>query len=115
MTAFSGAFKKPVIDGNTILLKISEENNKHRYLFIGGDMVCSFLTNDEIYKNISNMGNILIPYSIAIGDEKIHFLTPEFEFIERENIKTVKSMERNENFVDLFDYHDSVCRKNSFK
>ena len=29
MTAFSGAFNKPVFDGNTILLKIGEEKNKH--------------------------------------------------------------------------------------
>ena len=61
MTAFSGAFEKSVFDGNTILLKISEENNKHRYLYVGGDMVCSFLTNDKIYKYMSSMGNNLIP------------------------------------------------------
>ena len=42
MTALSRAFDKPVFDGNTILLGISEENNKHRYLYIGGDTVCSF-------------------------------------------------------------------------
>ena len=30
-TAMSGAFDKPVFDGNTILLEISEENDKHRY------------------------------------------------------------------------------------
>ena len=47
MTAYSGAFNKPVFDGNTISLKISEENNRNRYLNIGGDMVCSFLTNDK--------------------------------------------------------------------
>ena len=35
----SGAFEKLVIDGNTILLKISEENDKHRYVYIGGDDV----------------------------------------------------------------------------
>ena len=115
MTAFSGAFNKPVFDGNTILLNISEENNKHRYLYIAGDMVCSFLTNDKIYKFISNMGNNLIPYSIAIGEENIYFLTPDFKFINRETIKNIKSMERNENFVDLFDYRDSNCRKDSFK
>ena len=33
MTAFSGAFNKPLFDGITILLKISEENNKHRSLY----------------------------------------------------------------------------------
>ena len=55
----SGAFDKSVFDGNTILLKISEENGKHRYVYIGGDMICSFLTSDNIYKYISNMGNNL--------------------------------------------------------
>ena len=57
MTEFSGAKDKEIFDGNTILLKIGEENNKHRYCYIGGDMVCSCLSNDRIYKYISNMGN----------------------------------------------------------
>ena len=57
--------------GNTILLKVSEENDKYRYVYIGGDQVCSLLTNDKIYKYISNMGNNLVPYSIAIGWENI--------------------------------------------
>ena len=74
MTYFSGARDKEVFDGNTILLKVSEENNKHRYVYIGGDQVCSFLTNDKIYKYISNMGNSLTPYSIAIGYENIYYL-----------------------------------------
>ena len=54
----SGAFDKWVFDGNTILLKTSEENHKHRYVYIGGDMICSFLTNDNIYKYISIMVKI---------------------------------------------------------
>ena len=53
MTAMSGAFDKSVFDGNTILLKISEENDRHRYVYIGGNLVCSFLTNDNIYEYIS--------------------------------------------------------------
>ena len=100
MTAMSGAFDKPVFDENIILLKTSEENDKHRYLYIGGDMVCSFLTKDKIYKYISIMGNSLIPYSIAIGKENIYFLTPDFQFIKRGNIKNIKSMERND--ISLF-------------
>ena len=83
--ALSGAFDKSVFDGNTTLLKITEENDKHRYLYIGDYMVCTFLTNDKIYKNISNMGNNLIPYSIAMGEQNIYFLTPHFKFIKREN------------------------------
>ena len=105
MTEFSGARDKEVFNGNTILLKIGEECNKHRYVYIGGDTVCSFLTNDIIFKYISNMGNNLTPYSIAIGMENIYYLTPYFKFIKKENI--------NENDMDkLFDYHNiSNCQK----
>ena len=85
MTKFLGAKDKEVFDGNTILLEIGIENNKHKYVYTGGDMVCSFLTNDKIYKYISNMGSNLIPYSIAIGWEKICYLTPYFKFIKKEN------------------------------
>ena len=76
MTALSGAFDKSVFDGNTILLKVIEENDKHRYLYIGGDMLCLFLTNDKNCKNISNTVNNLRPISIATGYENICFLTP---------------------------------------
>ena len=55
MTCMSGAFDKSVFDGKTILLEISEENDKHRYVYIGGDMIYSFLTTDNILKKISNM------------------------------------------------------------
>ena len=72
MTDFSGAEDKEVFNGNTILLEIGKENTKHRYVYIGGDMVCSFLTTDRLYKDISNMGNNLSPYSIATGEEKTY-------------------------------------------
>ena len=49
-------------------------------------MVCSFLTNDKIYKYISNMGNNLTPYSIAKGYENIYYLTPYFRYIKKTNI-----------------------------
>ena len=61
MTMVSGSFDKKVFDGNTILLKVCEENGKNKYIYIGGDMVCSFMTNDNIYEYISNMGNNLSP------------------------------------------------------
>ena len=72
MTEFSGAKDKKVFDGNTTLFKVSEENIKHRYVYIGGDMVCSFVTNERIYKYISNMGINLTPCSIAKGWEYIY-------------------------------------------
>ena len=80
----SGALDKSVFDGETILLKISEENDKHRCFYIGGDMICSFLTNLNIYKYISNKGNNPTPYSIAVGHEIVSFSTRHFKFIKRE-------------------------------
>ena len=85
MTKLSGSENKEVFNGNTILLRIGIENNKHRYMYIGGDMVCSFLTNDNFYNYISNMGNNLSPYSIAIGWENIYYLTPYFRVIKKKN------------------------------
>ena len=72
MTIFSGARDKEVFDGNTILLKISEGNGKHKYVYIGGDMVCSYMTSDNIYEYVSNMGNNLCPYSVATGEKNYY-------------------------------------------
>ena len=115
MTLMSGAFDKSVFDGNTVLLKISEEYGKHSYVYIGGDMICSFLTNDKIYKNISNMGSNLTPYSIAKGEENIYFLTPHFELIEKDKNNDNELLNTNESSVDPFDYHVSNCGIHSFK
>ena len=86
MTEFSGAEDKEVFEGNTILLEIGKENNQHRYVYIGGNMVCSFLSDDRIYKYISNMGNNLTPYSIATGEENYYLLAPSFKFIKKDKI-----------------------------
>ena len=62
MRLLSGAFDKSVFDSNNILLKLSIKNDKHRFLYIVGYMICSFLTNDNNFKNISNMGKNRIVY-----------------------------------------------------
>ena len=56
MTIMSGALNKAVFDGKTILLKVNEENNKHKYVYIGGDKISSFLTKDIIYKKYFKYG-----------------------------------------------------------
>ena len=86
MTALSGAFDKSCFDGNTILLKVGIENGKNKYVYIGGDMVCSFMTSDNIYEYISNMGNNLSPYSIATGEKNYYLLAPNFSFIKKDKI-----------------------------
>ena len=86
MTALSGAFDKACFDGNTILLKVSIEDGKNKYVCIGGDMVCSFMTSDNIYEYISNMGNNLSLYSIATGEKNYYLLAPNFSFIKKDKI-----------------------------
>ena len=86
MTALSGGFDKACFDWNTILLKVAIENGKNKYVYIGGDMVCSFMTSDNIYEYISNMGNNLTLYSIAIGEENYYLLAPNFSFIKKNKI-----------------------------
>ena len=87
---------------------MSEENDKRRYLYIGGDVVCTFLTIGKIYKYISNMGNNLPPHSIAVGCENIYFLTPYFKFIIKEKIN-------DDNSFESYDYLVSKRGRDSFK
>ena len=86
MTALSEAFDKKCFDGKTISLKVVIENGKNKYVYIGDDMVCSFMTSDNVYEYISNMGNNLSPYSIAIGEKNYYLLTPNFASIEKNKI-----------------------------
>ena len=102
MTVMSGALDKSVLDGTTVLLKISEECGRHRYSYIRGNVVCYFLINDDMYKYISNMRNNLTPFFIATGEENIYFLTPHFIFIKRDRIGDKKLLCTNENSVDPF-------------
>ena len=115
MTLMSGAFEKSVFDGNTILLELSEENDKHRHLYIGGDLICSFLNSDNIFRYVSNMGNNLTPYSIAIGEENTYFLTPLSRFMKNDRSNDNELLKTNKGKVDPFFYHVSNCGKNPFK
>ena len=86
MTMFSGALNQSVFDGNTILLKISEENARHKYVYIDGDMVCSFMTSNNFYEYISKYGNNLCHFSVATGEENYYLLAPNFKFIKKDKI-----------------------------
>ena len=86
MTALSGAFNKGCFNGNTFLLKVGIENGKHKYVYIGGDIICSFMTSDIIYEYVSNMGNNLCPFSVATGEENYFLLATNFKFIKKDKI-----------------------------
>ena len=87
-----------------ILFEIGIETNKHRYVFIGGDILCSFLTIDRIYKYISNMGNNLTSYSIVIGFENIYYLTPYFKFAEKEKDIVEDDIDKLFNYQNISNY-----------
>ena len=86
MTALSGAFDKSCFDGNFILLKVGMENGRNKYVYVGGDMVCSFMTSDNKSEYVSNMGNNLSPNSFATGEENYYLLAPKFSFIKKDKI-----------------------------
>ena len=56
-----GNLDKSIFSGNTFLLKISEENIKNKYLYVGANKIYSFITNDHILEYKSNMGDNMIP------------------------------------------------------
>ena len=78
-------------------------------------MICSFVTNDIVYKFISNKGINLTPYTVAIGEQNIFFLTPQFIFIKREKINDNELLKTKKSSVDPFIYHVSNCGIYSFK
>ena len=111
MIKISGAYDLKVFQGNNILLKISDENDKQRWVNVGCDKVCSFLTNGDMYKYTTKMGNSLTPYRIAIGSEDLYSVTPDFKFFKREMIKNDELLNTNEQSVDPYALRFSRCGK----
>ena len=46
-----------------------------------------FMTSDDIYDHVSNMGKNLTPYSFATGEENYYLLAPNFSFIKKDKIE----------------------------
>ena len=63
MTEFSGALKSSNFNGNTISLEC--ENNK--YIYISVLEIFEFRTHDKIPDYVFLMGNLMIPYTFAVG------------------------------------------------
>ena len=67
MTLFSGGFGRRYL-GNSILLQVS----KNKYIFIGYK-IYSFLTNVQIVKFVSPVGNSTVPYPYAINSKGYYY------------------------------------------
>ena len=83
MTQFSGANDSSSFDGNTLLLEC--ENNE--YVYISGLEIFKFKTDDKIIDYTSLIGNNMIPYTFAAG-ENIHISYPLITNL----LKTIKLM-----------------------
>ena len=82
MTQFSGANDSSGFDGNTLLLEC--ENNE--YVYISGLEIFKFKTDDKIIDYISLIGNPMIPYTFAVGENYAYFLSSHYKFIENDKI-----------------------------
>ena len=83
-------------------------------IYIGGNMVCQFLTNDRIYKYISNMGKNLTPCSIAIGWENIYYLSPYFKLAKKEKDIGEDDIDKLFNYQNFSNYRKfRVCKIHS--
>ena len=56
------------------------------------------------------MGNNLIPYSIALGEENVYFCFTLCKYTKRIKIRDVDLLKINGNSVDPFDYHVGKLR-----
>ena len=100
-----GALDKSVFNDYTISPKIGKENDKNTYVYVGANKIYSLITNDHILYYISDMGNNLIPYSIAVGEENVYFVSLHCKFTKRVIIRDVDKLKTNGTSVDPFDYH----------
>ena len=115
MTIMSQANDNAVFDGNTNLLETNYECEEHTYIFISGEMIASFITDDKIYKYISLMDNNLIPWSVTTGGEYVFFITPHFKYVEKDQNDQNKLLDTDNDCVDPYIYHVSKRGEYSFE
>jgi len=101
-TRFSGGHG-PNFDGNSILLKLSDD----MYLFIGQN-IFSFKTSSEIVKYVSPVGNSDVPYPYAIDTNNNCYL-----MIESVVVSGIPAGFQDDD--DPYDYYYGNCRIDSKK
>ena len=111
MTEFSGAGVKIDFDGITFLLEC--ENND--YVFISQLEIFNFKTDDKIIENLSHMGNNMIPWTFAVGENYTDFLSFHYEFIQNDKNEEGTLLNATNDSSDPFDYQLGECGVDSFK
>ena len=89
-------------DGNTILLQLL--NNK--YIFIGGT-IYSFISEDNITKFISPVGNNDVPYPVVIGEKNIYFMLHQ-KYIEKKYFLNLSKEIENKAYMYFYGHFDNI-------
>ena len=111
MTEFSSAGDKIDFDVNTFLLE-SEDNE---YVKISGLEIFKFKSADKIIDYISIMGNNMIPYTFAVGENYTYFLSSHYKFIQNDKIEEGTLLNATKDSSDPFDFHLGKCGVDSIK
>ena len=101
MTEFSGALNKSNFDGNTILLEFEDS----KYVYISRLEIFEFRTDDKILDYISLMGNNMIPYTFATGENNSYFISTHYKLIENDKIQEGMLLNSSNDSLDPYDYH----------
>lgn len=100
MTKFSGGFG---LTGNSILLYIGEQNEKHRYVFIG-DQIYEFSTNRRIKSFLSPVGNSDVPYPTAMDGKNVYFFLDRV-YVEKKFFRGIKKMDWTDLYTYFYGHH----------
>lgn len=73
-------------NGNTILIKQPDKQDKHTYIFVGNDGIYSFEPHEEIKKYVSPIGNNDVPYPYAV-DNKNYYLMLDGVYIPKDEVE----------------------------
>ena len=110
-TEFSGALNKSNFDGNTILFECEDS----KYVYISGPESFEFRTHDKVLHFISLMGNIMIPYTFAVGEKYKYFISTHYKFIGDDKIQEGNLLNSSNDSLVPYDYHLSKNGKDCFK
>ena len=111
MPEFSGDLNNSNFDGNTILLECEDSENVH----ISGLEIFEFRIDEKILDYISLMGNIMIPYTFAVGEKYTYFISTHYKFIENDKIEEGTFLNPSNDSLDPYDYHLSKNGLDCFK
>ena len=76
---------------------------------ISGHQIARFATEDKVIDFISNAGNNMFLYAIAVGEKYTFFSSDQYKFIENERIEDFLNSTNG-----VVHYHELKCGGNAF-